>query len=224
MSLRVRADEWLLDLAFALRERLGLAPSTEIRDSLKMCRRGRPIAAMTALEPPYVLSEVATAKDPPVHWVETLCAAGLHATPATWRNEYVAHTTIAVYVVTVDGRVVASCGLRHIAGVEHSAGVVNWVAVCPKHRGRKLASVVTKAALSAAEDRGLTQVFLAVDDFRLAAIQTYLGLGFQPCLNSWDRSHHWRWKKIEKRLGRRFDYCRERSHEAAVARLGNAPA
>ncbi|MDR3689213.1 MAG: hypothetical protein P4L46_07535, partial [Fimbriimonas sp.] len=54
--------------------------------------------------------------------------------------------------------------------------------------------VVVEAAAAGKRDIRLT-----TDDFRLAAIQTYLNLGFEP--DMWHESHPGRWAAILQELG-----------------------
>jgi mycothiol synthase len=102
-------------------------------------------------------------------------------------------TFVAVHV----GQIVATASLQHKAGFP-DAGWVHWVAVAPECRGLKLGRAVTLAVLHAARNKGKTQSGLTTDDFRLPAIRTYLGLGFEP--DPCHPSHPERWAEIVKKL------------------------
>jgi mycothiol synthase len=67
------------------------------------------------------------------------------------------------------------------------------------HRGRGLGRLVTLAVLHHLRERGFRMADLSTDDFRLAAIKSYLGLGFVPVyLTDPDRidDHEARWSAI----------------------------
>ena len=69
---------------------------------------------------------------------------------------------------------------------------VGWVAVVPPMRGRRLGWVVTQAVLDVAEERGIREVFLRTDDWRLPAVVSYLRLGFRPWLIEPTALQRWR--------------------------------
>ena len=56
------------------------------------------------------------------------------------------------------------------------------VAVVPAHRGKGLGCAVTLAVRHKLRDEGLCAAELLTDDHRLAAIKTYLDVGFEPSL------------------------------------------
>jgi GNAT superfamily N-acetyltransferase len=76
---------------------------------------------------------------------------------------------------------------------------IGWVAVLPEYQGRRLGAQITLAACRGARELGFAEVFLLTDDFRLAAIKTYLNLGFQP--DCWHDTHTARWAAVLAHLG-----------------------
>jgi mycothiol synthase len=60
------------------------------------------------------------------------------------------------------------------------AAELGWVVVHPDHRGQQLSEVLTQAVLAFTQARGYDYVYLKTEDFRLAAIKTYLRVGFEP--------------------------------------------
>jgi len=78
-------------------------------------------------------------------------------------------------------------------------GYLHFVGVCPAHTGKKLGAVVSLAVLKKFLSEGLKGAVLHTDDFRLAAIQTYLNLGFTPMIV--DANHPARWNTVFKQLG-----------------------
>ena len=78
------------------------------------------------------------------------------------------------------GRPVASATAWRAAPEERVMGNVHMVCALESHRGRGLGRLVTLAVLHRLRERGFERADLATDDWRLAAIKSYLGLGFVP--------------------------------------------
>jgi mycothiol synthase len=68
---------------------------------------------------------------------------------------------------------------------------VGWIAADPRHSGRGLGRLVTAAALQRLLDTARMCIYLRTDDFRLAAVKTYLTLGFVPHLYMPDMHRRW---------------------------------
>jgi mycothiol synthase len=98
------------------------------------------------------------------------------------------------------GRPVASaCAWRREEPDERAVGTVHMVCALPSHRGRGLGRLVTLAVLHNLRARRFRSADLSTDDFRLAAIKTYLGLGFVPVyLTDAERldDHEARWSAV----------------------------
>jgi mycothiol synthase len=75
---------------------------------------------------------------------------------------------------------------------------LGWVAVDPAHQGHGLGAVASLAVMHYAVSLGHGEIFLLTDDWRLAAIRTYLKLGFEPWLTH--ASHPDRWRKVHDSL------------------------
>lgn len=75
---------------------------------------------------------------------------------------------------------------------------IGWVATHPLHRGKGLGTLVTVAALRAARSLPSRPILLQTDDFRLAAIRTYLKVGFEPTADH--PSYPERWRCLFERL------------------------
>lgn len=78
-------------------------------------------------------------------------------------------------------------------------GNVHMVCALDAHRGRGLGRLVTLAVLHYLRDRGFAMADLSTDDWRLAAVKSYLGLGFVPIYRTDpDRldDHESRWSAI----------------------------
>lgn len=90
----------------------------------------------------------------------------------------------------------ASSWLQEKFGPE--AGTLHWVATDPAHGGKGLGTSVSVAAMHQGASEGRTHLMLLTDDFRIAALKTYLRLDFRPVIAH--RSHPRRWRKILKSL------------------------
>jgi mycothiol synthase len=105
----------------------------------------------------------------------------------------------ATFLVELEGRVVATASYQVQEWSGPEAGWVHWVGVSPEARGMALGEIVSHRVILEAERRGNNRVFLTTDDPRLAAIRTYLRLGFEPDL--WHESHAERWAAVRRALG-----------------------
>ncbi len=97
------------------------------------------------------------------------------------------------------GAFAGTCSAWHNPSETHpSGGELSWLAVDPRHRGLRIGETLCKAVISRFREAGYTDIYLKTDDFRLAAIKTYLKLGFIPVYSS--AGMKGRWKKIYKDL------------------------
>ncbi len=78
------------------------------------------------------------------------------------------------------GRLAASATAWRSSPNERVLGNVHMVCALESHRGRGLGRLVTLAVLHYLREQGFQRADLSTDDWRLAAIKTYLGLGFVP--------------------------------------------
>ena len=99
------------------------------------------------------------------------------------------------------GRLVATAMARHRPIELHpNGGELSWVAGDPGHKGRRLGMAVCAAAVACFLEAGYRDIYLLTDDRRLAAIEVYLRLGFEPLLFREDMAE--RWDKVLAQLGR----------------------
>jgi ribosomal protein S18 acetylase RimI-like enzyme len=204
--------EWLLDQAIAVaawRDKRILE-----RDSLKMCWRVSPVPTPT-VKPPYELMD-SSGGDVRPDWIETMNDAGMRTSGASWSREF-DRVGAKVFTVRSNDQIVAAAGIRPV--VDYSAaGHMLWVAVRPQHQGQRLGRAVVLAAMAHANDR-YDDVVLLTNDERQTAIQMYFKLGFRACLNSWDRTHHYRWNRIARQLKCQILYCRDPRHKPVIERM-----
>jgi len=104
-------------------------------------------------------------------------------------------------VVDFQGRPIATASARLQPDRFPGSGYLHWVAVDPDHRGQRLGFFLSLAVLHTFETLGCTDALLETQDHRLAAIQTYLTLGFLPKYP--DPAHRPRWESIRMALGSR---------------------
>lgn len=134
-------------------------------------------------------------------WIET-CAEGLNTgawTEETFRKNMLETEGLCaerIYVVKHEGKVIATATAWPLYGPR---GNLHMVAARPEYRGKHLGSIVVGAALKWLDEQGFTDIRLSTDDFRLAAIKTYLNYGFLPILSDVDMPG--RWKAIYEKLG-----------------------
>jgi mycothiol synthase len=103
------------------------------------------------------------------------------------------------FVIAPDGSLAASaCAwVSTRFGMDNST--LHWVGTAPAHKGKRLGYEVSLAALKQAFSEGRAAAYLLTDDERIAAIKTYLRLGFVPVLT--DPSHACRWRTALEGIG-----------------------
>lgn len=78
-------------------------------------------------------------------------------------------------------------------------GYIHMVAALPEIRGKGIGHAMLRYALAMLEERGCTYTVLTTDDFRLAAIKTYLDAGFAPVIEQDPESDVYaRWESVLK--------------------------
>jgi mycothiol synthase len=85
-----------------------------------------------------------------------------------------------IFFITQQDRPVGTASTFLYDGERGEHSELGWVAVHPMHRARGLALQACRAMLAFARDLGHAYTFLKTEEFRLAAIKTYLRLGFEP--------------------------------------------
>lgn len=111
------------------------------------------------------------------------------------------------YVVEFGRNIVATASAQVLADQWPGSGVVHWVGADPDFAGRGLGAAVVLAVLKDHLQAGHQDVVLTTDDERLAAIRTYLKLGFQP--HFCDPTHPERWQTIGRTMGLSFPFEEE---------------
>ena len=130
------------------------------------------------------LAEVLTSAFDDANWTEDQVRAKLIAAPEVSKT----------FVVTFEGRPVATTSVRLLPDRFPDSGYVHWVAVHADHQGMRLGYIVVLATLREFARLGCKDAVLETDDNRLAAIKTYQNLGFHP--EHRDPLHIDRWAKV----------------------------
>ena len=97
-----------------------------------------------------------------------------------------------IFFIDVDGVPAATASAWEEFGFRPETGTIHYVGVDPAYQGRRLGFWVTLAAMHHMREEGCRAVTLTTDDFRLAAIKTYLRLGFEPVLVHENQRDRWR--------------------------------
>ena len=105
----------------------------------------------------------------------------------------------SLFFITYDNGPVASACAWHTDKVAPETGVLHMVAALESHRGKGLGHLLNALVLHRINELGYQKAYLLTDDWRLAAIKSYLAAGFHP-LNT-HSSHPERWEKTFAELG-----------------------
>ncbi len=100
-------------------------------------------------------------------------------------------------------------------------GVIGWVMTHPDFQGRHLGRAVSVAVMYRLYAAGYRSFSLLTDDFRIAALKTYLALGWKPWLYEQDMEE--RWIKIATGFGCDFDSLESYPAQAEFARRVKMP-
>ncbi len=105
----------------------------------------------------------------------------------------------SIWFATLDDQPIAAANAYAYKDATGTFSKLGWVCAAPEHRGHGLAYVVSLAVMQYARNAGHCYMFLNTEDFRLAAIKTYLRLGFKPVIL--DESQEPRWSQIKREIG-----------------------
>ena len=98
------------------------------------------------------------------------------------------------FLIEAGGRPVATASYQLKPELDPDIAWLHWVGVLPSAQGQALGEIVSHRVLREATSRGNKAVMLSTDDFRFAAIRTYLRLGFEP--EHSDETHPARWVAV----------------------------
>ncbi|MBN2548761.1 MAG: GNAT family N-acetyltransferase [Anaerolineales bacterium] len=93
---------------------------------------------------------------------------------------------------TASGQLVAAAmALTDMGEFGQVGGELGWVAAHPDHRGRGLGLAVSAAATARMIQQGYPYIHLYTEDYRLAALKTYLRLGYRPIIEGAGMEKRW---------------------------------
>ena len=105
---------------------------------------------------------------------------------------------------SVSGKYAASAAAEISRFEEYpQIGELGWVMTSPEFQGKRLGSIVSIAAMHTLYHMGYRAFYLLTDDFRKAALKTYLKIGWQPWLYAEDMEE--RWRNIADEFGMKFE-------------------
>lgn len=107
------------------------------------------------------------------------------------RELFDAEDVVATWVITDDQGVVAVASERIQTELYPSAGYVHYVCVLARAQGANLGAILTAKCMNGFSERGFNQAVLETDDFRIAAIITYLRLGYIPSYRKMAEQQAW---------------------------------
>ena len=128
-------------------------------------------------------------------WVR-ICENGLVATDdmESFKNTILGLDDIVpekdvIFIISNDGEYCASITTRHFD--EDNAGGLHMVSVRSDFRGKGLSNCLCEIALKNIEDKNYRYVQLTTDDFRKAAVKSYVTAGFLPVIDTADMRVRW---------------------------------
>jgi mycothiol synthase len=98
-----------------------------------------------------------------------------------------------------DEIVATAMPLHNYGGKRPFWGELGWLAGDPAHSGKGLGMAVSAAVTARSIAAGHRRIHLFTEDFRLAALKTYLKVGYVPSLHSPDMQD--RWQAVCEQLG-----------------------
>ena len=87
--------------------------------------------------------------------------------------------------------VATAMALHNYTGLHPFQGELGWLAGDPVHAGKGLGMVVSAAVTARLIEAGYRNIRLYTEDFRLAALKTYLKLGYSPLLYTPEMPERW---------------------------------
>lgn len=123
-------------------------------------------------------------------WTAELCRKELTSKPQFLSD--------GLFFAISDGVPIGSACAWRMTENDVKDGCLHMVCVLPEHRGNRLGYLLTLAVMHYFRDNGYEKISLTTDDWRIAAIKTYLRLGFKPYY--YDDSHIKRWNAIFEKI------------------------
>jgi GNAT superfamily N-acetyltransferase len=189
-------------LYWARRLRHRVVAKREERPQLRMRKNLRAGCAelLPALPPGYSLRSFTVGDEQ--KWLHVINSHGEFGSP--WnvddlQDQILANLIEGTGVLAWHEHEVVGCASACRLDGSFSDALLNFVVVLPEHRGQRLGAALTIAAIAGATRAGYSGIILHTDDYRLPAINLYLGLGFEPVIDV-DPGASDRWANIYERI------------------------
>jgi mycothiol synthase len=95
-----------------------------------------------------------------------------------------------IFLVCGAGLIVGMTVL-HMPTEKHTLPEIGYVGVRPEYRGKKIGYRLLMHILAEAKKRQIPKLFLRTDSFRIAAIKTYINVGFTPYITGDNVRKRW---------------------------------
>ena len=96
-------------------------------------------------------------------------------------------------ILDKDNKIVATAQIL-LGEYTPDSATLHAVSASPEHRRKNLGKAVTVAVMKYAFDNGIKEVYLTTDDWRTAAVNLYVSLGFMPIM--YTDGMRERWQKL----------------------------
>jgi mycothiol synthase len=100
----------------------------------------------------------------------------------------------AIYLIIAGTNELVATASARLMDLYPGSGYLHWVGVDPTRQGNGLGAYVSGCVLRYFKDLGLRDAVVETHDYRLAAVRTYLRLGFVP--EPRDREEQQRWARV----------------------------
>lgn len=110
---------------------------------------------------------------------------------ASWLNRVVPDGILLLTEAASGALAATAMGVHNPSPLHPFGGTLSCVAADPDYHGHGLGRVVSAAVTERLLRGGYTDIYLQTDDWRLAAIKTYLRLGWVPFLFQDDMPERW---------------------------------
>jgi len=111
------------------------------------------------------------------------------------------------FILLIDGsngNIVSTMMARHLSDQLHPyGGRIDWLAADPNYQGKGAGYLAAAAVVNRLIEINYRYIYVTTDDFRLAAIKTFLKIGFLP--NLYRPEMYARWEAICQKLAFPFE-------------------
>ncbi len=110
--------------------------------------------------------------------------------PWLYEDQRIPDDGFFVIVSHQEDRIVATASVQ-LGEYKPGTATLHMVCTDPAHRGKRLGSIVTAAAMQYVYRHGIRVMYLETDEQRIPALKIYLNLGFRPVFHEADMEECW---------------------------------